>query len=84
MPRTIVATKSTFSNPRFVLKAFIPLPPPNEPPTPAVEGCKRIAATSNIEIVICAIGKSFGNSVCNIAHKVCHIGVKNATSDRVY
>ena len=62
-PSTIVATKSTFSNPRFVRKAFIPPAPPNDPPTPAVEGCKSITTTSRIEIVICAIGKSFGSKV---------------------
>ena len=79
----IVATKSPVSNPRFVRKAFIPLPPPKEPPTPAVEGCKRMTATSKIEIVICAIGKSFGSSVWNIAREVCHIEAKNANNSGI-
>ena len=74
-----MAIKSTFSIPRLVLNAFIPLEPPKDPPTPAVEGCRSITATRRTEIVICAIGKSFIINVWNIAREVCHIGVKNAT-----
>ena len=78
IPRTIVAIKSAFSKPRFVRKALIPLDPPKEPPTPAVEGCKSTTTTSMTETVICAIGKNLITSVWNIAREVCHTGVKNA------
>ncbi len=77
-PSTIVATKSTFSNPRFVRKALIPLEPPKEPPTPAVEGCNSTTTTRMTDMIICAIGKNLIRSVWNIAGKVCHIEVKNA------
>ena len=62
-PRTIVAIKRAFSKPRFVRKALIPLDPPKEPPTPAVDGCRSTTTTRMTETVICAIGKNLTTSV---------------------
>ena len=58
IPRTIVAVKSVFSNPRRVWKPELKLSAPNAPPKDAPVLCIKIVTIRSAESAICTYGST--------------------------
>ena len=53
IPMTIVKINRNFSKPRRVLYSPPASPPPNAPPTPALDCCSKIVAIKIMDKIIC-------------------------------